>query len=113
MLTLAFDIAPETSREKIFGKLVSAIARDGYRLNTGFVGTPLLNPVLTRFGRMDLAYRLANNEGYPSWIYPINQGATTMWERWNSYSHEKGFVGAVVVAFFCCWSGFWFCPGFC
>ena len=99
LLTLAFDIAPETSREKIFGKLVSAIARDGYRLNTGFVGTPLLNPVLTRFGRMDLAYRLANNEGYPSWIFPINQGATTMWERWNSYSHEKGFGSAGMNSF--------------
>ena len=48
---------------------------------------------------MDLAYRLANNEGYPSWIFPINQGATTMWERWNSYSHEKGFGSAGMNSF--------------
>jgi len=99
LLALGFDILPETIRAKAFEKLVAAIARDGNRLNTGFVGTPLLNPVLTRFGRMDLAYMLINNEQYPSWIYPINQGATTMWERWNSYSHEKGFGSAGMNSF--------------
>ena len=99
LLTLAFDIAPENLRQKIFAKLVKAIERDGNRLNTGFVGTPLLNPVLTRFGRIDLAYMLINNEKYPSWLYPINQGATTMWERWNSYSHEHGFGSAGMNSF--------------
>ena len=91
LLTLGFDIAPEYMQQKIFDKLVKSLESTNNYLETGFVGTQLLNPVLTRFGRIDLAYKLFNNEGYPSWIYPINQGATTMWERWNSYSHEKGF----------------------
>jgi alpha-L-rhamnosidase len=61
------------------------------RLTTGFVGTPLLAPVLTRFGRSDVAYKLLEQEEYPSWLYSVNQGATTMWERWNSWTKDKGF----------------------
>ncbi len=99
LLTLGFDIAPENMRAKIFEKFLAALKRDGCKLNTGFVGTPLLNPVLTRFGRTDLAYRLILNECYPSWLYPLNQGATTMWERWNSYSHENGFGSARMNSF--------------
>ena len=91
LLTLANDIAPKNMRAKIFENFPETLARYNYHLNTGLIGTPLLCDVLTKFGRNDLAYRLINNEGCPSWIYPINQGATTMWERWNSYSHEKGF----------------------
>lgn len=91
LLTLAFDCAPESLRAKIFENLIKTLEKTNYHLDTGFVGTPLLNPVLTRFGRNDLAYRLVNNKTYPSWLYPITQGATTMWERWNSYSHKDGF----------------------
>ncbi len=91
LLALAFDILPENVRQKAFNNLVKAIERADNHLRTGFVGTPLLNPVLTKFGRTDLAYKLLFTETYPSWLYPINQGATTMWERWNSYSHKDGF----------------------
>lgn len=99
LLTLAFDMLDEKDRTKVFEHLLKAIERSNFHLNTGFVGTPLINPVLTRFGRSDIAYRLLNNETYPSWLYPINQGATTMWERWNSYSHEKGFGNASMNSF--------------
>lgn len=99
LLTLAFDILPEKDRQKTFSKFLKKFAEDKYYLDTGFVGTPLLAPVLTKFGRMDLACRLILNEGYPSWIYSINQGATTMWERWNSYSHDKGFGEAKMNSF--------------
>ena len=99
LLTLAFDILPEADRQKTFDKFVKKFADDNYYLDTGFVGTPLLAPVLTKFGRMDLACRLVLNEGYPSWIYSINQGATTMWERWNSYSHKDGFGEAKMNSF--------------
>ncbi len=99
LLPLAFDILPDNLKDKAFAKLLKVLARDKWYLDTGFVGTPLLNPVLTKFGRMDLAYRIICNEGYPSWIYSINQGATTMWERWNSYSHEKGFGEAAMNSF--------------
>ena len=91
LLTLAFDCAPESLRKKIFENFIKTLEKTNYHLDTGFVGTPLLNPVLTRFGRNDLAYKLINNTTYPSWLYPITQGATTMWERWNSYSHKDGF----------------------
>ena len=66
-------------------------AARGYHLTTGFVGTPLLLPVLTRFGRTDLAYKILLQEDYPSWLYTVRNGATTMWERWNSYTKEHGF----------------------
>ncbi len=91
LLTLAFDIAPESIRAKIFDHLLKSIEKADKHLRTGFVGTPLLNPVLTKFGKTDLAYKLLNNTTYPSWLFPIEQGATTMWERWNSYSHKDGF----------------------
>ena len=91
LLPLAFDILPRGLAEKAHAKLIGRIAKDKFHLNTGFVGTPHLNPVLTKTGSHDLAVRLLLNRTYPSWLYPITQGATTMWERWNSFSHEKGF----------------------
>ncbi|MBR0459202.1 MAG: family 78 glycoside hydrolase catalytic domain, partial [Victivallales bacterium] len=60
-------------------------------LTTGFLGTPLLLQVLTKIGQSDLAYDLLLQTTYPGWLYPITQGATTMWERWNSYTKDKGF----------------------
>jgi alpha-L-rhamnosidase len=65
-------------------------ANDGY-LRTGFVGVSYLCPALTRSGRHDLAVQLLLNENYPSWLYEINNGATTIWERWNSFTKEDGF----------------------
>lgn len=91
LLALAFDILPENVRPQAFENLVKTIKRANMHLRTGFVGTPLLNPVLSKFGRSDIAYQLLFTETYPSWLYPINQGATTMWERWNSFSLEEGF----------------------
>jgi alpha-L-rhamnosidase len=70
---------------------VRDIKQRGYHLSTGFVGTPYLMHVLTRFGQLDLAYRLLLQESYPSWLYPVTQGATTIWERWDGWTREKGF----------------------
>ena len=91
LLALAFDLLPEAQRPAAVDHLVRRLEHDGHHLRTGFVGTPLLAPVLTRFGRPDLAYRLLLNRTYPGWLYSILQGATTMWERWNSYSKADGF----------------------
>jgi len=55
------------------------------------LGTPFINRVLAENEREDLAYAVLFKDTYPSWFFSINQGATTMWERWNSYSHEDGF----------------------
>ena len=99
LLALNLDIVPQNMRGKVFDKLVQRLEKDNFHLNTGFVGTPHLNPVLTKFGRHDLACRLLFNKTYPSWLYPVMQGATTMWERWNSYSHKDGFGDANMNSF--------------
>lgn len=91
LLALAFDLLPDALRPKAFGHLVNLIESRDWHLTTGFVGTPLLCPVLTRFGRTDIAYRLLLQDTYPSWLYTVKNGATTMWERWNSYTKENGF----------------------
>ena len=89
LLALAFDALPRKMR-KVFAYLVDRIESREVQLTTGFVGTPLLAPVL-RFGRIDLAYALLLRREYPSWLYTVDQGATTMWERWNSYTKKDGF----------------------
>ena len=91
-------ILPEM-REKVFAKFVEKLERDNFTLSTGFVGTPHLNPALSAGGRSDIAYKLLLNKNYPSWLYPITQGATTMWERWNSYTRESGFGDANMNSF--------------
>jgi alpha-L-rhamnosidase len=70
---------------------VAAIEREDWHLSTGFVGVGYLCPVLTETGHCDVAYRLLNNETYPSWGYTIRNGATTIWERWDGWTEENGF----------------------
>lgn len=91
LIALAFDLLPETLVGTASERLVQKIEQRNWRLSTGFLGTPLLNPVLSKIGRSDVAYRLLLQKAYPSWLYPILNGATTMWERWNSWSKENGF----------------------
>ena len=83
LMTLSNDIVKDKKlREKCFAKFVERIAADNYQLNTGFLGTPLLNPTLSRFGRSDIAFRLMMNRTMPSWLYAVDNGATTIWETW-------------------------------
>jgi alpha-L-rhamnosidase len=99
LLALGFDLLPEKLRPTALANLERALKRRNDHLATGFVGTPLLCPVLTRFGRTDLAYKLLFNDAYPSWLFPIKNGATTMWERWNSWTPNKGFGEAGMNSF--------------
>jgi alpha-L-rhamnosidase len=99
LLALGFDLLPSALRPVALGHLLRLIEERGDHLTTGFVGTPLLCPVLSRFGRTDVAYRLLLQDTYPSWLYPIRNGATTMWERWNSYTREHGFGDANMNSF--------------
>lgn len=71
--------------------LLNEFKKSDEHLRTGFLGTPLLAPVLQEMGKSDLMYELLFKETYPSWFYSINNGATTTWERWNSYSLTEGF----------------------
>jgi alpha-L-rhamnosidase len=91
LLALAFDLLPESQRKAAVEALVELIRKRDWHLSTGFVGTPLLCPVLSRFGRHDVAMKLLLQDTYPSWLFPVKNGATTMWERWNSYTPENGF----------------------
>ncbi|MFA6449743.1 MAG: glycoside hydrolase family 78 protein [bacterium] len=91
LLALHFDLIPDKYRKPAAEQLVGRIKDRDWSLSTGFVGCGLLLPTLTEIGRTDVAYRLIENRKYPSWGYSIDQGATTMWERWNSYTKEKGF----------------------
>ena len=90
-LALHFNMLTDTQREQAARHLVARVKAKNYHLSVGFVGVPILLPTLTEIGRSDLAYRLIQNRTYPSWGYSIEQGATTIWERWNSYTKDGGF----------------------
>ena len=91
LLGLAYDLFPEGKRSVALAHLIDQIEKADFHLRTGFLGTPLLTQVLQDAGRSDVIYELLFKESYPSWFYSINNGATTTWERWNSYSIEEGF----------------------
>lgn len=84
LLALQFDLLPEERRQSVADRLAGIIKANGDRLATGFLGTPYLLPVLSRFGHTALAYRLLLQRECPSWLYPITRGATTVWERWDA-----------------------------
>ena len=92
VLALDNDLVPDHLRESAASKLVAnlkSIYNEGH-LATGFLGTPPLCFVLAETGYLDMAYQLLNAETYPSWLYMILNGATTMWERWDAYTIEDG-----------------------
>ena len=94
ILPLAFDMLEGELKEKAVAELKARIVDNDYTLATGFVGTGLLNQTLSKVGLDDEAYSLLLQTRDPSWLYSVRQGATTVWERWNSYTLENGF-GAV------------------
>ena len=89
-LALAFDLLPENLVPKAAEYFASDVKKFGH-LTTGFVGTPLLCKTLSAIGRDDLAFMLLNNKKYPSWLYPVMQGATTIWERWDGQKPDGSF----------------------
>ncbi len=99
LLALGFDLLPEEKRPVALNALVADLESRDWHLSTGFLGTGLLMPVLSKAGRNDVAYRVVLQESYPGWLYSVRQGATTMWERWNSYTHENGFGDAAMNSF--------------
>ena len=91
LMALDFNLLEEDEIENFKKRLSNAIRSNGYKLNTGFAGTAILNTTLSRFGLTDYAYDLLLQRNCPSWLYSVDQGATTIWERWNSYTKESGF----------------------
>ena len=97
-LVLAFDLLPENLRPKSAVYLTGTILKFGH-LTTGLAGTPLLCKTLSAAGRDDLAYQLLNNRNYPSWLYPVLHGATTIWERWDGLKPDGSFQDARMNSF--------------
>ena len=91
VLALRFDLLAREMRETAADALCAKIRENGNRLSTGFVGTAMLCQTLSEYGRDGMAYTLLLQTECPSWLYSVRQGATTVWERWNSYTHESGF----------------------
>jgi len=108
VLALQFDLIPEKLIDNVVNRLTKNIKKYNTHLTTGFLGTPYLNSVLSKYGKDDIAIDLLLQESYPSWLYPVKKGATTIWERWdgikpdgstqtpnmNSYNHYAyGAIG--------------------
>jgi len=89
-VALQFDLLPEGLRAGAAARLAREINQRKH-LTTGFVGTPYLCHVLSRYGYLEEAYLLLNRETYPSWLYPVKQGATTIWERWDGQKPDGSF----------------------
>jgi alpha-L-rhamnosidase len=91
VLALNFDMLPEAMRAGVAQKLAENIRSYGNHLTTGFLGTPYLCHVLSRYGYDDVAFTLLMQETYPSWLYPVKMGATTIWERWDGIKPDSTF----------------------
>ncbi len=91
VISLAFDLIEGEYAKQVADALEQQIIENGYRLSTGFLGTYNLCITLSKFGKDKIAYDLLLQRNEPSWLYSVDQGATTIWERWNSYTKEKGF----------------------
>ena len=91
VLALNFDMLPENLRTQAAERLAENVKSYGNHLTTGFLGTPHLCHVLTRFGYTDIAFKLLLKEDYPSWLYPVKMGATTIWERWDGQKPDSSF----------------------
>tara|TARA_R110000764_G_scaffold175707_2_gene262034 strand:- start:820 stop:4446 length:3627 start_codon:yes stop_codon:yes gene_type:complete len=102
-IPLNFNVLDEKNKEKVVNNLVTTIKRTNmdelgverpaYSLMTGFIGTASLNHALSENGKDEMAYKLLQQTTYPSWLYSVKNGATTIWERLNSYTVEDGFGG--------------------
>lgn len=91
ILALRFNLLPDELRDRAAAELVRNIQNRNDHLSTGFVGTPYINWVLSEIGYLDTAYALLKQTTWPSWLYSVTQGATTIWERWDGWTHDKGF----------------------
>ena len=90
-LAFTLNLIPDSLRGLAAQRFADSIAQFDDHLATGFIGTPRLLPALHLAGRDDLAYQLLLQQTYPSWLYQVNLGATTMWERWDGWTPTGGF----------------------
>ncbi len=91
VLALHFNLLPDALRKRAVNQLVALIQARGMHLATGFIGSAYLAHTLTEGGRTDVDYTLLLQRTYPSWLFPVLNGATTIWERWDGWTPEHGF----------------------
>ncbi|CAG2175518.1 unnamed protein product [Oppiella nova] len=91
VIAVAFELLPQNLIPLAANHLVDNIKAHDWHLTTGFVGVGYLCPTLSQLGHSDVAYRLLLQDTYPSWGYSIKYNATTIWERWDGWTKEKGF----------------------
>lgn len=89
VLTLQFNMLPDSPRDKAAGRLVGLVRGNNNHLSTGFLGTPYILHVLSRFGYTDVAFDVMNQETCPSWLYPVKMNATTIWEKWDAIKPDS------------------------
>lgn len=99
VLALMFDLLPEEQRPKALNYLVQNIKDRKNHLSTGFLGTPYICHVLSANGKTNVAYDLLLQETFPSWIYPVKMGATTIWERWDGIKTDSTFQTVTMNSF--------------
>ncbi len=99
VLALHFNLLPKELRSKAAEELVRNIQQRDNHLSTGFVGTPYINWVLRDNGHLDTAYDLLKQTSWPSWLYSVTKGATTIWERWDGWTHDRGFQDPMMNSF--------------
>lgn len=92
LLALAFDLLPDDLVPGAVARLVDLVTDAGLAVTTGFLGVSLVAPVLDRHGHPDLAHALLRRTEPPSWLYPLRHNATTVWERWDGYTDDRGFA---------------------
>ena len=90
-LAIAFDLLPDSLIAAAAGRLARDVEARDHHLTTGFLGTPYLLHVLGATGHLGAAFALLTQRTYPSWLYPITRGATTMWERWDGIRPDSSF----------------------
>ncbi|MEC0204933.1 glycoside hydrolase family 78 protein [Paenibacillus lautus] len=91
VLALMFGLLDEEAEKRAAKRLCSLLEESRYHLTTGFVGTPYINHVLSQHGMHDAAYKLLLQRDYPSWLYPVTKGATTIWEHWDGIKEDGSF----------------------
>jgi alpha-L-rhamnosidase len=99
VLALYFNLLDQEEREKAANFLVQDIEEKDYHITTGFLGLTFLLPLLSTLNKNDIAWKILTNKTFPSWFFMIQNGATTLWERWDSYHPERGFFDPTMNSF--------------
>ena len=97
LTALHLDLIDDKATVERYVRYLEESAREGdYKVQTGFLGTAMVLPILSRFGLTETAYRMLLCREQPSWLYSVTQGATTIWERWDAYTLEKGYASEMI-----------------